>query len=305
MTIDRIRSFNRFYTQKIGLITNRFLKSDYSLIQARILFELSSRPGCHASDLSRAFGLSPDYLSKLMSKFESLGLVQRSRSPEDSRKRILALTPEGQTACEELKEQSNRQIEMMTRELAPHETEAMVEAMDRIEDILEPGPGAQPLVTLRSHKPGDIGYVIHRHGVLYAREYGFNHEFDAYVAKGMAGFVETFSSGDHLWIAESRGRFSGSIAIVRRDETTAQLRWLIVESRERGKGIGRQLVDEAVRFAKDQGYKRVMLWTIDFLQSARHLYADAGFTLTQTKTSQVWGRTLTEERWELCLNENE
>lgn len=302
MTISRIRSFNRFYTQKIGLITNRFLKSEYSLVQARILFELSSRPGCHAADLSREFGLSPDYLSKLISKFESLGLLERRQSPEDSRKQILALTPGGQKAYEELREQSDQQIERMIRGLALEETEDLVEAMDRIQKILDPGPGAQDLVTLRPHRPGDIGFVIHRHGVLYAREYGFNHEFDAYVAKGMADFVHTFSPREHLWIAESRGRFSGSVAIVRRDEAAAQLRWLIVEPRERGRGIGRQLIRQAVRFAKDQGYERVMLWTIDFLLAARHLYAAAGFTLTQTKTSRVWGKTLTEECWEIQLN---
>ena len=173
--------------------------------------------------------------------------------------------------------------------------------MDTIEQTLDPDPKRQALVTLRSHRPGDIGYVIHRHGLLYAREYGFNHEFDAYVAKGMAGFIETFSANDHLWIAETRGKFSGSVAIVRRDDATAQLRWLIVEPKERKKGIGRQLVHEAVRFSKERGFKSLMLWTIDFLLSARNLYKEAGFRLTETKTSRVWGKTLTEECWRLSL----
>ena len=301
MIVNRIRSFNRFYTSKLGLITNRFLKTEYSLVQARLLFELSSRPLLHASDLSREFDLSPDYLSKLISKFESRGLISRTPSPKDSRKQMLALTPKGREACSSLKERSNQWIEGMIRGLEPEQTGSLVRAMDTVERILDPYPKRPALVTIRSHRPGDIGYVIHRHGVLYAREYGFNHELDAYVAKGMADFIETFSDDDHLWIAETRGAFSGSVAIVRRDDTTAQLRWLIVEPKERKKGIGRQLVDEAVRFSKERGLQYVTLWTIDFLLSARNLYAAAGFRLIETKTSQVWGKTLTEECWRLSL----
>lgn len=303
MIIDRIRSFNRFYTQKIGLITNRFLKSEYSLVQARILFELSRRALCYASDFSREFHLSPDYLSKLVSKFESQGLISRTPSPEDSRKQMLALTPEGRKAYAALKERSNQWIEKMIQGMEPEQTDALVSAMETIEQALDPAQHRQTLITLRSHRPGDIGFIIHRHGVLYAREYGFNHEFDAYVAKGMAAFIESFSSRDHLWIAETQGRFCGAVAVVRRDEKTAQLRWLIVEPKDRGKGIGRQLIDEAVRFAKDKGFDTVMLWTIDFLHAARHLYMAAGFSLTETKTSQIWGKTLTEECWTLPLKE--
>jgi DNA-binding MarR family transcriptional regulator/GNAT superfamily N-acetyltransferase len=303
MVIDRIRSFNRFYTQKIGLITNRFLNSEYSLVQARVLFELSRRPLCHASDLSREFGLSPDYLSKLISKFESQGLISRTPSPEDSRKQMLALTPEGKKAYAALKERSNQWIEKMIQGMEPEQTDALVSAMNTIEQVLDPAQRRQVLVTLRAHRPGDIGYVIHRHGVLYAREYGFNHEFDAYVAKGMAAFIENVSDRDHLWIAETQGTFSGSVAVVRRDENTAQLRWLIVEPKDRGKGIGKQLINETVRFAKDKGFDAIMLWTIDFLHAARRLYASAGFSLTETKTNRIWGKTLTEECWTLPLKE--
>jgi DNA-binding MarR family transcriptional regulator/GNAT superfamily N-acetyltransferase len=302
MVINRIRAFNRFYTQKVGLITNRFLKSDYSLIQARLLFELSRRPQCYASDLSRKFSLSPDTLSKLISAFEVRGLISRTPSPTDARKQMLDLTPEGQAAYAALKEQSNQMIKEMIQGLEPEQTHALVRAMDTIQGILAPNLSGQALVSLRAHRPGDIGFVIHRHGVLYAREYGFNHEFDAYVAKGMAGFVEHFSEKDHLWIAETRGEFAGSVAVVRQDDTTAQLRWLMVEPKERGKGIGGQLIREAVRFARDKGFETLMLWTIDLLLPARRLYAAAGFTLAETKTSRVWGKNLTEERWERALN---
>lgn len=298
--INRIRSFNRFYTQKIGLITSRFLKSDFSLVQARLLYELNHSAPLYATDLARRLDLSPDYLSKALGKFERQGLMTRTPSPDDSRKRVITATQAGREAYEALRETSNAHISKMIGDLSGEERERLLAAMDTIHAILAGEPSG--LVTLRSHRPGDIGTVIHRHGVLYAREYGFTHEFDAYVAKGMADFIEGYDSRtDHLWIAETLGRFAGSVAIVGREEGLAQLRWLIVEPRERGKGIGGQLVREAVRFARESGFSRLMLWTIDFLSAARRLYADAGFELTRTKTSQVWGHTLEEERWDLPL----
>jgi DNA-binding MarR family transcriptional regulator/GNAT superfamily N-acetyltransferase len=301
MSIDRIRAFNRFYTRRIGLITNRFLNSEYSLIQARLLFELNQTEALYAADLARKFGLSADYLSKIISKFETRGLITRTPAPGDSRKQILAPTAAGKTAYLHLKERSRTHMAEMIKGLTPEEINDLVSAMNTIQDILDSEKPGSSLVTLRSHRPGDIGTVIHRHGVLYAREYGFNHEFDAYVASGMARFIQEISARDHLWIAEVQGRFAGSIAIVRHDDKTAQLRWLIVEPRERKKGIGRQLVTEAVRFSREKRYQAVILWTIDFLHSARRLYSNAGFQLAETKDSQVWGLTLTEECWKLNL----
>ena len=302
MNIDRIREFNRFYTHKIGLITNRFLDSAYSLVQARLLFELNRSGPSHAADLARKFRLSPDYMSKIMSNFEARGLITRSPSPTDARKQILAPTPAARAVYSELQKKSNTRIEKMVDGLNPEEIEDLVQAMDTIENILEPRAKKSNLITLRSHRPGDIGTVIHRHGVLYSREYGFTHAFDAYVAQGMAGFIEGITPREHLWIAEIQGRFAGSIAIVRRDDETAQLRWLIVEPSERTNGIGRQLVAEAVRFSKEKGYRAITLWTIDFLHAARHLYDAAGFHVVKTKDSQVWGKTLTEECWRLDLD---
>ena len=299
MIVNRIRSFNRFYTGKIGLLTNRFLKSEYSLVQARLLYELSHTSPLHAADLTRNLGLSADYLSKTLSRFESQGLINRTPSPKDSRKQVLTLTQAGRAAYTKLKETSNTHISSLIETLTPERKSDLVNAMNRIEEILK--PKEEGLVTIRSHRPGDIGYVIHRHGVIYAREYGFNEAFDAYVAGGMAGFIENKSSAEHLWIAEFQERFAGSVAIVRHDAQTAQLRWLIVEPEVRQKGIGKQLVSQAVRFAGDNDYRSVILWTIDFLDSARSLYADAGFQLVETKASQVWGQTLMEECWRLNL----
>lgn len=301
MALNRIRAFNRFYTRKIGLVTNRFLKSEYSLAQARLLFELNHTELLYASDLARKFDLSPDYISKVISKFEARGLITRTPSPDDSRKQILAPTPDGRKAYSELRERSNAHAAEMIKGLTPEEIEDLTNAMNTIEAVLDPARTDSRLITLRSHRPGDIGTVIHRHGVLYAREYGFNQEFDAYVAHGMAKFIQEFSPLEHLWIAEVGGRFSGSVAIVRHDHETAQLRWLIVEPRDRQMGIGGQLVTEAVRYAREKGYHAIALWTIDFLDSARRLYTKAGFRLVETKASEVWGRSLTEECWKLVL----
>lgn len=299
MVVDKIRSFNRFYTGKIGLITNRFLQSKYSLVQARLLYEISNSSPLHASDLIRELGLSADYLSKTLSKFETQGLITRSPSPKDSRKQVIALTPNGMAEYYSLKETSNVHIASLIETLTPEEKSDLVNAMTRIEEILKPKEGR--LVTIRSHKPGDIGYIIHRHGVIYAREYGFNVDFDAYVASGMADFIENKTPEQDLWVAECRDHFAGSVAIVRQDTHTAQLRWLIVEPKQRQRGIGKQLVKQAIRFAADNGYSSVILWTIDFLDSARRIYANTGFQLAETKVTRAWGKTLTEECWRLNL----
>ena len=197
---------------------------------------------------------------------------------------------------------SNRHIQGLIREIPPEDQDRLVSAMTTVETLLSPGGSSRNLYMIRPHRPGDIGYVIHRHGVLYAREYGFNEEFDAYVAEGMAGFIKGFDpAAEHLWIAESDGIIVGSVAIVRRDRETAQLRWLFVEPSERRRGIAGKLVEEAVVFARKKGYARVILWTIDFLHGARALYTRAGFSPTETKESRVWGKILNEEKWELHL----
>ncbi len=302
MAINRIRAFNRFYTHKIGLITNRFLGSEYSLVQARVLFELNHDKSLHASDLGRKLGLSPDHLSKVISRFLAMGLVHRKPSPGDGRKQLISLTAEGRAAYANLRKESNTRIKEMLRGLKPEELQRLTGAMNTIEQVLSSEKRGLNLVILRPHRPGDIGYVIHRHGVLYAREHGFNHEFDAYVALNMAKFIQTLSDREHLWIAEAEGKFVGSAAIVRLDDFTAQLRWLIVEPEYRKKGIGKQLVADAVHFSREKGYRSVILWTIDFLKIARGLYGASGFSQKETKVSHAWGKCFIEECWKLHLD---
>lgn len=300
--VKQIRAFNRFYTLKIGLITKKFLKSSYSLVQARVLFELNDASNIYAKDLVEKLNLDPTYLSKILKQFEKKNLITRTVSTNDSRKQVLTLTPQGETEYSRLRDISNTQIDALIQHLTNEKKRCLVSSMHTIEKLLDCEKKDSDLLYIRSHRPGDIGYVIHRHGVLYAEEYGFNDQFDVYVAKGLSEFIEGFNpKKEHLWLAETNGKIVGSVAIVYRDDDTAQLRWLIVEPAERGKNIGKRLVQEAVRFAKQQGYKRVLLWTIDFLTAARQLYYGENFVLTQTKQSEVWGKTLTEEKWELTF----
>lgn len=300
--VKRIRTFNRFYTLKIGLITKRFLESKYSLVQARVLFELKDASNLYAKDLVEKLNLDPTYLSKILKQFETKNLIKKKISKEDSRKQILTLTRKGEDEYSRLREISNIQIASLVKNLTDEEKRSLVSSMGNIEKLLSCNKDKSDLFYIRSHRPGDIGFVIHRHGVLYADEYGFNERFDAYVAKGMAHFINTYNpEKEHLWLAETNSKIVGSVAIVQRNDDTAQLRWLIVEPAERGKKIGKRLVHEAVRFARQNGYKKIILWTIDFLQAARKLYSNENFVLTEKKTSEIWGRVLTEEKWELML----
>lgn len=300
--INRIRAFNRFYTKKIGLITKKFLQSDYSLIQARILFELDKSKNIFAKDLVKELNLDPAYLSKILKKFKKDGLLLKKNSDSDSRKQVLSLTEDGKKTYSHLREMSNKQVEFLIQDLSEEEINILVTSMAAIEKILACDEKKSEIFVIRSHRPGDIGYIIHRHGVLYAQEYGFNDQFDGYVAQGLAVFVEKFNPlKEHLWIAEMGGTFTGAVAIVQVDGEVAQLRWLIVEPTDRGKGIGKKLIHEAILFSEKNGYKKIFLWTIDFLHAARKLYSDANFKLVETKKSQVWGKTLVEEKWELSL----
>lgn len=300
--IKRIREFNRFYTQTMGLVKKRFLDSEFSLVQARVLFEIGQAPGVHAKDLGARLELDITYLSKILKKFESNRLIKRRPSPEDSRKYQLRLTPEGTAVYDRLQALSNRHIRSLVRSMDPEDQNRLAAAMATVETLMLPKETGRRLHLIRPHRPGDIGYVIHRHGALYAREYGFNEQFDAYVAAGMAEFIRNFDpAAEHLWIAETGARIIGSVAVVRRDPETAQLRWLFVEPSERRLGIAGNLVESAVVFARQKGYARLILWTIDFLHAARALYTRAGFSRVETRQSQVWGKTLTEEKWELVF----
>jgi len=301
--VEKIRHFNRFYTQILGLLNNKLLKSAYSLTEARILFELGRTSGLVSSDLSKQLHLDPAYLSRILRRFEKQGLLQKTKSQDDTRKQLLSLTPEGQSAIAELQKMANHQIISSLASTTKEEHDTLVEAMQAIEQIFTGERSQSKTFTLRSHRPGDIGYITYRHAVFYSGAYGFDATFDAYVASGLSEFVMEYDPlKEHLWVAEEGTKPVGSIAIVKTEESVAQLRWFLVESEARGRGLGKKLLHEAVLFCRQKNYRKIILRTLSNLYSARRLYEHAGFKVREQKTHHIWGEERTEELWEKKLD---
>lgn len=297
-----VRRFNRFYTRAGGILGESLLGSDFSLTQARVLYELAQGGEISAADLKARLGVDAGYLSRTLKQFERQGLIGRQPSTADRRRVLLALTPPGQAAFAALDRRSQQAADDLLRPLAPQDQAALVESMALIERLLSPGPARHPVITLRPHRPGDMGWVIGRHAELYAREYGWDGTFEAFVASIAAQFIERFDPvKEHCWIAELAGERVGCIFLVKDSDTVAKLRMLLVDPAARGHGLGRTLVAECLRFARDAGYVRVKLWTNDILHAARKLYVDAGFRLTETERHHSFGQDLVGQTWELDL----
>jgi DNA-binding MarR family transcriptional regulator/GNAT superfamily N-acetyltransferase len=301
--VAAVRRFNRFYTKQIGVLRRGYLGSPFSLAEVRVLYELAHREAPTASHLARDLGLDAGYLSRMLRGFERRGLIGRRAPDGDGRQRLLWLTRKGRRAFAPLDADAREQIGGMLAALAARDQERLVGAMRTIETLLggaAPEPGAA--YVLRPHQPGDIGWVVHRHGVLYAREYGWDERFEALVAEIAARFVRRFDpKRERCWIAERRGEIVGSVFLAKRSETVAQLRLLLVEPAARGFGIGTRLVDECVRFAGRAGYRKIMLWTNSVLRDARRIYERAGFRLAHTQPHHSFGHDLLGETWELDL----
>ena len=299
--VAAVRRFNRFYTKQIGVLGD-YLDSPFSLTEARVLYELAHRETATATELAREIGLDPGYLSRIVKAFEQKKLLRRTRSENDARQSVLALTGKGHEAFAPLHERSRGEIGALLRALSDAEQARLIDAMRAIERLLGLGPGAKPAYLLRGHQPGDMGWVVHRHGVLYAREYGFDERFEALVATIVARFVEQFDAKrERCWIAERDGDNVGSVFLVKKSTTVAQLRLLIVEPTARGSGLGARLVDECIRFARRAGYRKITLWTNSVLLSARKIYQAAGFTLVAKERHRSFGQDLVGETWDLAL----
>lgn len=304
--IRDVRRFNRFYTKQIGLLQDHMLSSPFSLTEVRILYEVAHRRNPTASDLIEELGLDPGYLSRSLSKLEQQRLLRRERSAADGRKSFLTLTPKGQSTFRPLETRSNRQVAAMLSLLTSGQQNQLLSAMHAIEERLDTNhqPDARSTTyTLRTHRPGDMGWVVHRHGDLYWREYGYDERFEALVARIVADFVQHFDSKrERCWIAEGDGEILGTVFLVKKSKTVCKLRLLLVEPAARGLGIGRRLVGECLRFGREAGYKKMILWTQSELGAARHLYKEAGFHLAGKQRHKSWGRgNLISEVWELKL----
>lgn len=300
--IGKIRSFNRFYTNLLGLLDRTLLNTPFSLIQVRILFEINRLSTTTASELTNILNLDPAYLSRILSRLEEKNLIKKERSRKDLRKQLLSLTSYGQQVISGLQEKANEQIKMLIIAVNDEDQKLLVNSMRIVERILKYETENSEFYTIRSHKPGDIGYITYRHGVIYANEYQLDESFEAYVAKYLALFIENYNQEtDHLWIVENGSKIVGSIAIVKGEGMVAQLRWFLVEPSERNKGIGNKLMQEAINFCRNRGYKKITLGTIKDLKIARKIYSKTGFKLVNSEKHFMWGQDLTEEQWELNL----
>ena len=300
--VQAVRRFNRFYTRRIGVLEERYLHSSFSLAEVRVLFELAHRRATTASELAADLGLDPGYLSRMLRAFRGRGLVSRTSSPGDGRKSVLALTARGRRVFAPLEAAARKDIAAMLGTLPGGRQDHVVESMRSIEAALDPAAVRPGRVTLRSHRPGDMGWVVSRHGALYWEEYGWDERFEALVAGIVAKFIEhRGDKRERCWIAELDGERVGSVFCVRQSDTVAKLRLLLVEPSARGHGIGTRLVDECVAFARSAGYRELVLWTNDVLVAARRIYERAGFELTRSDRHTSFGKKLVGETWRLRL----
>jgi len=300
--VDAVRRFNRFYTRQIGVLQEGLLDSPFSLAEARVLYELAHRDRPTATELRTELGLDPGYLSRILRTLEKRSLVAKTRSAEDGRESFLSLTAEGRKAFSRLDRSSADSVRALLSECSVPDQRRLVDAMEAIERILGPAPAAPPKVALRPHRPGDIGWVIHRHGALYAREHGYDASFEALVAEIATDFLRKLDpSRERCWIAECDGEMVGSVFLVRKSERVAKLRLLLVEPHARGLGVGRRLVAECIAFARQAGYRRITLWTQRGLDAARRIYEHAGFRLASEHRHRSFGRDLVAQTWEMQL----
>jgi DNA-binding MarR family transcriptional regulator/GNAT superfamily N-acetyltransferase len=297
-----VRHFNRFWTRQIGVLGEGYLESPFSLTEVRVLYELAHREVTTASELGEELGLDAGYLSRILRGFEKHGLIHKRPSEADGRRRLLRLTERGRESFGPLDARSRSEIGAMLGGMSVAGQERLVGAMRTIEGLLSARP--EPVVTylLRPHRSGDMGWVVHRHGVLYAREYGWDERFEALVAEIVAKFIQQYDPRrERCWIAERDGEIVGCVFLVRESEEIAKLRLLLVEPEARGLGIGSRLVEECIRFARQTGYLNITLWTNDVLTSARRIYEAMGFRLVHQEPHHSFGHDLVGQTWELML----
>jgi DNA-binding MarR family transcriptional regulator/ribosomal protein S18 acetylase RimI-like enzyme len=297
--VAAVRRFNRFYTRRIGVLTDRYLGNDYALPQARVLYELGHAGETTATRLGRELDLDLGYLSRLLQGLRRRRLVQAARSGTDARQSVLSLTPQGRRAYAALDKGSRRATAEMLAALGKPHRERLVAALATVHNVLD--DQTDP-VRLRAHRPGDLGWVVAQHGALYAKEYGWGARFEALVADVVAEFLKKFDpESERCWIAEAGGERVGSVFVVKKNARTAQLRMLLIDPRFRGQGLGKRLVQECIAFARERGYAKLMLWTHANLTAARAIYAQLGFRLVKRARHRTFGASVLGEYWELPL----
>jgi len=300
--VEAVRRFNRFYTRQIGVLPQKLLRSPFSLAEGRVLYELAHQERTTATQLAGELGLDGGYLSRILEGFRKRGLIAKEPSPTDGRRALLRLTQAGREAFAAINARSRNQIEGLLARLSEGDQNRLIAALDTVEKLFGARPERKAPYLLRQHQPGDMGWVTHRHGALYAEEYGWDEKFEALVAGIVARFIQRYDpKKERCWIAEREGEVVGSVFLVRKSKTVAKLRLLLVEPKARGLGIGTRLVDECARFARQAGYRKIVLWTNSILHAARHIYERAGYRLVGREPHHSFGHDLVGETWELKL----
>lgn len=298
--IAAVRRFNRFYTRQIGVLQEKPFQGAYSLTELRVLYELANAPSLTATELNRLLGLDAGYTSRMLSRFEERGLIKRTVSETDARQSHVEITAKGRKAFEPMNAASENLVQTLLSRLPEAEQNRLVQAMNLIEQALEPREPPKVPYSLRPPQAGDMGWVVHRHGVLYTREYGWSGAFEGMVAEIVAKFMlNTDSSRERCWVAERDGEIVGSVFVMKESDEIARLRLLLVEPSARGLGIGAHFVKECIEFAKRAGYRKMVLWTNDVLGSARRIYQAEGFQLVKEEKHRLFGKELVGQDWEL------
>jgi DNA-binding MarR family transcriptional regulator/GNAT superfamily N-acetyltransferase len=301
--VQAIREFNRFYTRKIGVLGEGLHDSPFSLTEVRVLYELAHRDGTTAAGLARELGLDPGYLSRLLRALQRRGMLDKRRSTDDARTSLLKLTRAGRAAFAPLEQRTDDEVAAMLQPLSDADQRSLCASMAGVRALLEPAAAERETFMLRPHQPGDIGWVIHRQAVLYAQEYHWDQQFEALVARIGAQFIEQFDpQRERCWIAERNGQIVGAVFVVKQSAQVAKLRMMYVEPNARGLGLGARLVDECIRFARQAGYRKMLLWTNSLLRSARRIYQAAGFELVESESHHSFGHDLVGETWQLKLS---
>jgi DNA-binding MarR family transcriptional regulator/GNAT superfamily N-acetyltransferase len=295
--VAAVRAFNRFYTARIGVLRDGLLRTPHSLTEARVLYELGQREVTEVADLRREMDIDAGFLSRLLARLQSNGLIARERSDHDARRQRIRLTDEGRAAFAELDHRSADEIGAVLDALSEDDQHRLVAAIQTVQEVLTQAPPTTGFV-LRGPRPGDLGWIVQAHGRLYAEQYGWDDSFEALVAGIVADYARDHDPRrEAAWIAEVDGEPAGCVLCVGREDDVAQLRLLLVEPRARGRGIGGRLIEECLRFAQRAGYARITLWTNDVLHEARRLYERAGFELVESAPHHSFGHDLVEQTW--------
>jgi DNA-binding MarR family transcriptional regulator/GNAT superfamily N-acetyltransferase len=299
--VNAIRAFNRLYTRKIGVVDG-MASSPFSLAEARVLFEVAHREKPTATDIRKELGLDAGYMSRILRDFERGKLMRREPSKVDERQRFLSLTLKGRKAFALLDERSNRNVASIIEGVPPAQRQQLLEAVETMRKLLSGEAESKPPYLLRMHQPGDLGWIVYRQAVLYSEEYGWDGAYEALAAEVVAQFMKNYDpKWERAWVAEKDGERVGAVFVAKGSEETAKLRLLHVERAARGLGIGKRLVAECIRFARQAGYQRMTLWTQSILHAARHIYKQAGFQVVREERHHSFGKDLTAETWELQL----